>query len=260
MASEAAARAAEVLPVDGDKMEMLKELVTKLEHAFSDRLVSVVLYGSAASPTHVDRFDDLNVLCVLKQITPRELMEGEPVLNWWQGKGHPWPLLMSEDEVYNSTDSFPIEFHDMKERRRVLYGLDVIADLKIDMRNYRAQVEHELRAKLLKLRQQGASQLSHPDGLLALCVDSVSTFCVLGRHALELAGTKTKSERRAVVRQLAEILHGDMKPFEILLDIREDTPGAGLGDLGDPGELFAQYLVCISRLISFVDGLDGQRG
>lgn len=237
-------------------MELLKELVAKLEHAFSDRLVSVVLYGSAASPGHADRFDDLNVLCVLKQITPRELMEGEPVLHWWSGKGHPWPLLMSEDEVYNSADSFPIEFHDMKERRRVLYGLDLIADLKFDMRNYRTQVEHELRSKLLKLRQQGASQLSHPAGLLALCVESVSTFCVLGRNALELAGKKHKSERRAVVRQLAEVLQADMKPFEILLDIREDVAGAGQGDVGDPGELFAQYLVCISRLISFVDGLD----
>lgn len=240
-------------------MELLQELVAKLEHAFSDRLVSVILFGSAASADHKDRFSDLNVLCVLKQVMPRELMEGEPVLNWWRDKGQPWPLLMSEQEVYNSADSFPIEFHDMKERRRVLYGLDVIADLKVDMRNYRAQVEHELRSKLLRLRQEGASRLSHPDRLLALCVDSVSTFCVLGRNALELAG-KHKSERRAVVRQLAQEVQADMKPFEILLDIREDVPGAGLGELGDPGELFAQYLVCISRLIGYVDSLDGERG
>jgi predicted nucleotidyltransferase len=243
--------------VAGNNMELLKELVAKLEHAFSDRLVSVILYGSAASPDREDRFSDLNVLCVLKQVMPRELMEGEPVLKWWRDQGHPWPLLMSEDEVHNSADSFPIEFHDMKERRRVLYGLDVIADLEVEKRNYRAQVEHELRSKLLRLRQQGAAQLSHPAGLLALCVDSVSTFCVLGRHALELEGKKPKSERRAVVRQLAEVIQADMKPFEILLDIREDIPGV---DPGDPGELFAQYLVCIGRLIKFVDGLDGQRG
>jgi predicted nucleotidyltransferase len=261
-ASAGEARAAEVLPVAGvnraagDNMELLKELVAKLGHAFSDRLVSVVLYGSAASPDRADRFSDLNILCVLKQISPRELTEGEPVLKWWSEKGHPWPLLMSEDEVYNSADSFPIEFHDMKERRRVLYGLDLIADLKVDPRNYRAQVEHELRSKLLRLRQKGASQLSHPAGLLALCVDSVSTLCVLGRHALELDHKKPKSERRAVVRQLAELLQADMKPFEILLDIREDIPGAGLGDLADPGELFAQYLVCINRLVAFVDGLE----
>ena len=236
----------------GDNVDLLKELVTKLEHAFSDRLVSVILYGSAASPAHADRLADLNILCVLKDVTPRELMEGEPVLNWWRQKGHPWPLLMSDDEVHSSADSFPIEFHDMKERRRVLYGLDVIADLHVDMRNYRTLVEHELRTKLLRLRQQGASVLSKPVQLLTLCVDSVNTFCVLGRHALELDAKKPKSERRAVVRQLAEVLHADMKPLEILLDIREDKAGA---DVGDPGELFAQYLVCIGRLITFVDGL-----
>lgn len=259
-ASAVVAQVAEVLPVAGDKMELLKELTTKLEHAFSDRLVSVILYGSAASPQHADRFADLNVLCVLKEVMPRELMAGEPVLHWWREKGHPWPLLMSEDEVHNSADCFPIEFHDMKERRRVLYGLDVIADLHVDMRNYRTQVEHDLRSKLLRLRQQGASLLSQSPSLLALCVDSVNTFCVLGRHALELAGKKPKAERRAVVRQLSEVLQADMRPFEILLDFREDTAGADLGDLNDPGELFAQYLVCISRLITFVDGLDGHGG
>src|SRR5689334_15219648 len=171
-------------------MDLLKELTTKLEHAFSDRLVSVILFGSAARAARPDKFSDLNVLCVLKQITPRELMEGEPVLHWWRQKEHPAPLLLTEDEVHDSADSFPIEFHDMKERRRVLYGLDLIADLHVDHRNYRTQVEHELRSKLLRLRQEGAAKLSHPDGLLALCMDSVSTFCVLGRHALELAGKK----------------------------------------------------------------------
>jgi hypothetical protein len=63
-----------------------------------------------------------------------------------------------------------------------------------------------------------------------------------------------------VVRHLAEVLQADMTPFEILLDIREDVAGSARDNMSDPGELFAQYLVCISRLITFVDGLDGQRG
>jgi predicted nucleotidyltransferase len=238
-------------------MEALKELVGKLELAFSDRLVSVILYGSAASGEHAaDRLADLNVLCVLKEITPRELMEGEPVLRWWRDKGNPSPLLMSEEEVHNSADSFPIEFRDMKERRRVLYGPDVMADVTVHMTHYRAQVEHDLRSKLLRLRQQGAQVLSDPNRLLGLCVESVSTFCVLGRHVLELAGIKPKTERRAVVRQLAQKLEADLTPFEILLDSREDKAGS---DPGDPGELFAKYLVCINRLVSFVDGLDGNQ-
>jgi predicted nucleotidyltransferase len=233
--------------------DTLKELVTKLERAYNDRLVSVVLYGSGASDDHHRKFSDLNVLCVLKQVTPRELGEGEPILRWWREYGHPSPLLMSEEEAHHSADCFPIEFHDMKDRRKLLSGVDVIADVRVDTRNYRAQIEHELRAKLFRLRQKGAQVLSDPAQLLQLCVDSVSNFCMLGRHALVVSGATAKTERRAVVHQLGQILKMDTSPFDILLDIREDKPGV---DPGDPGELFAMYLERIQRLIEFVDGLE----
>jgi predicted nucleotidyltransferase len=232
-------------------MDELKELTAKLEHSFQDRLVSVILYGSAAS-AEPGKYSDLNVLCVLKQITPRELGESEPIFRWWREHKHPSPLLMSEEEVHRSADCFPIEFHDMKDRRKMLFGPDVIADVHIDPKYYRAQVEYQLRAKLLRLRQHAAGILSDPEKLFALCVDSVSTFCMLGRHALLVSGTHTRTERRAVVRQLGSTLKMDVRPFEILLDVREDKSG----DPGDPGELFAQYLECIRRLVEFVDGLE----
>ena len=233
-------------------MDELKELVSKLEHAFQDRLVSVILYGSGASEDHHAKFSNLNVLCVLKQITPRELGESESIFHWWRQHKHPAPLLMSEEEVHHSADCFPIEFHDMKDRRKMLYGPDVIADVHIDSKFYRAQVEYELRSKLFRLRQQAASVLSDPEKLLKLCVDSVATFAMLARHALILAHAPVKSERRAVIRELGEKLQMDVKPFDILLDVREDKSG----DIGDPGELFAQYLDCIRRLVEFVDGLE----
>ncbi len=236
-------------------MDDLKELVTKLERAFHDRLISVVLYGSGASANHHAKFSDLNVLCVLKEITPRELGDGEPVLRWWRERGHPPPLLMSEEEVHHSADSFPIEFRDMKDRRKVLYGMDVIAGVRVDTKYYRAQVEHELRSKLFRLRQQASQVLSDPAALLNLCVESVSTFCVLGRHALVAAGVEAKTERRAVVHQLAETLRMDVAPFQLLLDVREDKTGP---ELGDPGELFARYLECIGRLVEFANRLEGK--
>lgn len=232
-------------------MDELKELTAKLEHAYQDRLVSVILYGSAAS-AEPGKYSDLNVLCVLKQITPRELGESEPIFRWWREHKHPSPLLMSEEEVHRSADCFPIEFHDMKDRRKMLYGPDVIADVHIDSKYYRAQVEYQLRSKLLRLRQQAAGVLSDPVKLFTLCVDSVSTFCMLARHALLVSGAHAKTERRAVIRQLGATLKMDVRPFEILLDVREDKSG----DPGDPGELFAQYLECIRRMVEFVDGLE----
>ncbi len=235
-------------------MDPLKELVAKLERAFPGRLVSVVLYGSAASGAHHDKLADLNVLCVLKEITPLELSEAEPVFAWWRQHGHPVPVLMSEEEAHNSADSFPIEFRDMKDHRKLLYGIDLIADVHVDPKYHRVQVEHELRAKLFRLRQQGAQVLSDPQKLLTLCVGSVGTFCVLGRHAMLAAGQDGKHDRRALVKQLGSVVQMDVSPFETLLDIREDKPC----DPGDPGELFARYLECIRRLVEFVDRLEAK--
>jgi hypothetical protein len=239
-------------------MDELKDLVEKLERSYSDRLVSVILYGSGAasdSGDHHHKFSDLNVLCVLKEITPRELADGEPIMRWWREHGHPSPLLMSEEEAHRSADCFPIEFRDMQDRRKVLFGVDVIAGVHVSLKHYRTQVEYELRSKLLRLRQQGAQVLSDPAALLKLCVDSVSTFCMLGRHALLVSGIDlgkgAASNRRDVVHRLREKLGVAVSPFDMLLDIREGKPAAH----SSPSELFAEYLEFIRRMIEFVDRL-----
>ena len=70
---------------------LLNQLLEKLNKALGDRIVSVVLYGSAASGDHHEGFSDLNVLCVLQQVTVRELEQSEPIVRWWREKRNPSP-------------------------------------------------------------------------------------------------------------------------------------------------------------------------
>ena len=184
--------------------QKLEDLVDRLKTAHQERLVSVILFGSAASGDHHGEFSDLNVLCVLTRVTPAELGASEPIFKWWRD-GNPSPLLLSEEEVRTSTDCFPIEFHDMQERRQVLFGKDVIEKLEIDRSFYRAQVEHDLRAKLLRLRQKAAGVLGDKPALLRLMMESVSTFLVLSRHALLLSGIETGWQKRDVARNVAAL-------------------------------------------------------
>jgi predicted nucleotidyltransferase len=232
--------------------QKLQELVDRLKKAHADRLVSVILYGSAVTGDHHQRYSDLNVLCVLKEVSPAALEASEPVLNWWRAQGNPSPLLLTEDEVRTSTDCFPIEFHDLVERRRVLYGPDVIEGLVIDDKFYRAQIEQELRAKFLRLRQKAGGVLTDKKALLQLMIDSAPNFLVLTRHALLFAGIPTGSPKRDITRNLASI-GVDPQPFDTLLDLREQSKTAG--DV-DPGTLFASYLKQIQAVVQYVDGLE----
>jgi predicted nucleotidyltransferase len=232
-------------------------LAERLVKTFGDRLKSVILYGSAASGDHHAKYSDLNVLCVLKQVGTRELADSGPVVRWWRELGNPSPLLLGEAEVRGSGDCFPIEFQDIGERRRILYGDDVFAGLEIDPRFYRAQVEHDLRARLLRLRQKATGVLQEPRLLAVLLADSVSTFCVLFRHALALAGVPAAAGKREVLGQARERFGIDPGPFLTLLDLREEKIKPR--DI-HPQELLGAYIAEIQRVIDGVDQLESERG
>jgi predicted nucleotidyltransferase len=231
----------------------LEQLTGKLKAAFDTRLVSVIVYGSAASGEPRDAYSDINVLCVLEEVTPRELGDSEAVFRWWRGAGHPSPLLMSRDEVVRSADCFPIEFHDMRERRRVLLGEDVIEGLVIEDRFHRAEVEHELRSKLLRLRQKATALLSDREVLLRLMADSTSTFCVLARHALRLAGQEAPMDRRGVLEQAGREFSFEPLAFYTLMDLRE---GKRKPREVEAVPLLEQYLREIEAVIAGVDRLE----
>jgi predicted nucleotidyltransferase len=236
-----------------DANKLLDQLAGKLKTALGERLKSVILYGSAAAGDVHEGFSDLNILCVLEAVTLPELRDVGPIFRWWREYGNPAPVLLSVEELRTATDCFPIEFRDMAEARRVLHGADVIADLEIDEAFYRAQVEHELRAKTLRLRQKAAGVVTDKDLLLRLMEDSVSTFCVLARHALRLAGGEAPRSKRAIVRAAKARFGIECGAFDIVLGLREGTVAPRAVN---PGELFEEYLREVTALTEAVDLLE----
>lgn len=233
----------------------LDQLVSRLIKAHGSDLVSVVLYGSAASGEHHAEFSDINILCVLREITPAQLSASEPVFRWWLDLGHASPLLLSAHEVETSTDCFPIEFFDMQQNHKILHGSDVITGLNVDRTFYRAQVERELRAKLLRLRTKAAPILSDKEPLTRLLADSLSTFCVLFRHALLLHGFSASNSKRGVLERSGEVFHIDTQPFLQLLDAREDK--TKLKSIDAP-QLLASYLRELTIVVDAVDRIEKQ--
>jgi Nucleotidyltransferase domain len=233
--------------------KLLAQLIGKLRKAYGDLLVSVVLYGSAATGDHHADFSDINILCVLSDISPLELAAGEAIFRWWREQGSPSPLLLTEQELVNSADCFAIEFHDIQRQHCLLHGKDVITSLLFEDHFYRAQVEHDLRAKLLRVRQKAVGMLSNPNLLRRMLLDSVSTFCVLFRHALILRGADAPALKRDVIQRAREVFAIDATPFEKLLDVREGRLKPR--DI-DPVLLLAAYLKEISQVIDAVDQIE----
>lgn len=134
--------------------ENLNEFVSELKRLYSENLVSVILYGSAAHGDHVEEKSDVNIMIVLKDVSLDLLSSAEKIILKGQKKIKLNPFFWSEDEFRRSLDVFPIEFTDIIQNRRILYGADLLSLISIDTKNLRHQIELELRIKLLRLRSE----------------------------------------------------------------------------------------------------------
>ena len=123
---------------------------TRLQAALGGRLVSLLLYGSAARGTHVPGRSDVNTLLICDAVDEPLFAALGPVLRDWQ---NPPPLILTEAEWRQSADAFPIEYDDIRAAHQVLAGKDPWAGITVRRDDVRRQLEHELKGKLVRLRQ-----------------------------------------------------------------------------------------------------------
>ena len=91
----------------------------------------------------------------------------------------------------------------MQHHHRVLFGDEVLTGLKIPISMHRAQLEYELREKIILLRQRLLETGDNDRALWELLLGSVSTFATLFRHALLALGDVAPHSKREAIQILA---------------------------------------------------------
>lgn len=182
--------------------ELLQKFVQDVQNLYGEDLVSVLLYGSAAAGEHVAGRSDINVAVILREITPALLRKGSGRIRAWRGQGFATPVFFDPDFLRTALDVFPIEFLDMQERHRTLWGPDPLAGLDIGRGNLRLQCEQELRGKVLKLRQAYVESAQAPDALERVLMAAVSSLVVLSRTLLRLGGADPGGGAEAVLERI----------------------------------------------------------
>lgn len=229
-----------------------QELTNQLKSIYETKLESVVLYGSAASGEFQKGHSDYNILIALKDLAPVEIAKSNKITKKWVKNGNPLPIFFTREIINNAVDVFPIEFYDIKENHKVLYGDDPFQDIKIDPKNLRHECEHELRSKLLGLRSQLAFLSNKPKELIKLILDSSSSFFSIFKGILRLAGQTPPTAKKAVVEQLIKLIDFDPTIFMEIVDVRD---GLRVWRKNDALEKFEQYLTELESVSRFVDQL-----
>jgi predicted nucleotidyltransferase len=227
----------------------LERFAQALEAAAGDNLVSLVLYGSAA--TGAARPDsDVNLLLVLRDAGSARLGALSPALHDWIKARERPPLIFSQASWRAAADVYPLEIEDMRSVRRVLRGADPVAGLTTRPENQRLELEREVRGRMIQLRAAYAAGAADGKALTDLVAESCRALIPLFRAAVRVAGATPPPEPRDLVRQLAGLAALDPAAFDWPL---ARLSGARVPALAAHDPRAARYLDQVDAFVDYVD-------
>jgi hypothetical protein len=228
----------------------LDELVDQLKKVYGAQLNAVVLYGSAAAGEHIPKRSDYNVLVVVDDLSMQHMRTGAAVARAWGEGGNPPPLTLTTAEWRGSADIFPMEYADILERHRVLYGTPPFDGITVDRAHLRLQLEHEAMGKLLKLRQGVLGSGGDEKAQLELLAASLSTIMVIFRAVERLHGSTPPTDYDRLSRDVATRVGFDAAPFgRVVRHVR----GEAKISPSDVAPVLAGYVDGMNQLVRYLD-------
>ena len=228
----------------------LDELVTQLRAAYGAELRAVVLYGSAAAGEHIANKSDYNVLVIVDTLALDRLRAAAAVARAWGEAGNPAPLTLTTSEWRGSADIFPMEYADILERHKVLYGTPPFDGVHVDKRDLRLQLELEAMGKLLRLRQAILASGGDEKRQIEVLERSLSAIMIVFRAVLRLHGETPPTDNRALITRVAQRGGFDGTPFDrVVRHVRREQMLAP----ADAGGVLSGYLDGMQRLVAHLD-------
>jgi hypothetical protein len=228
----------------------LDDLVSQLRAAYGSALRSIVLYGSAAAGEYDPKRSDYNVLVIVDSLDVSALAGASAASRAWADAGNPAPLTLTMSEWRGSSDIFPMEYADIIERNRVLFGEPPFEGIRVDHDHLRLQLEQEAMGKLIKLRQGVLAAGNDGQRQVELLAASVSTIMIIFRAFLRLHGEKPSTDNVAVAEAVAKRASFDAAPFtRAVRHVRGESPISS----SEASTVLAGYLRGMEQLVSYID-------
>ncbi len=189
------------------------EFANKLLENLDDNVHSIVVYGSAAGVNYNHGVSNINIAVIVKNLDFSVLKQSVALVKWCHKHKIATPLFLTKEYILNSFDVFPVEFTEIKEQHKVIFGEDIFKDLDIPLKDVRLLCEGQVKGKLLHLRQAYLGIGPHPSVLKNLLLSALSDLIPVFRQLIVLKGQKPAEQKEEMLKQLANIFSLDPEPF-----------------------------------------------
>lgn len=217
-----------------------------------ENLLSAAVYGSAVGEDFLENISDINILLVCQNVDLPTLKKSLRQVGRGIRDRIPAPLFLTPRYLETSTDVFPVEFLEIKDHCRVLYGEDLLSGLEIDLKNLRHQCEEQVKGKLVRIRGTYLETAGQKGGVDRLLKQSLGSLMPVFRNLPRLKGKEPAEKKEEVLKLLAREFGLEVEVFlSIWRDRQDDEKIAGR----DAEIYLERYLAQLERLAEAVDAL-----
>lgn len=180
----------------------LARFVTAAREVLGASLESVVLYGSAADG-HLRATSDVNLLFVLRSFDPVRVDGLRQALREARAEFGAQVMFLLHSEIAEASEAFAVKFADLSRRRRVLWGVDLFANLHVSREARLRRVTQELLNQTLRLRAAYVSLGLREEQLVRTLADAAGPLRAAAVSLLELEGKPPAASPRAAAEHFA---------------------------------------------------------
>lgn len=213
---------------------------------------AILVYGSAARGEFLEGYSNINVLVVLERIT-------QPVLQRWSGVHKQWarekivaPLFLTQTDLQQSSDVFPLEYLDIKECHVLLEGRDPLPELHVNQAHMFVQCRQEACANLLRVRQCYVEGWGRVEAIQTLLPLSLTALLPCLRGLYRLLGRPSNMKSPEVLDELKATLDVDPSVFLEVWRLKRGLSTPGKHELP---KLLERYLAGLGQLVDRIDAM-----
>lgn len=240
------------VPANADSVfEPFRDELTRL---LGEDLISLSVFGSAASGDYVYGHSDINTALVMKAVTVAHLKILAVPIERWMIRGFAAPRIFTPEDLTRSLDVFPLLFMDIRDNHRLLYGPDSFANLQVDRGLLRVQVEQMLKTKVSEIRSEflaSGESLKTFEGLISKTFGSL--FPLL-RGLLFLKGRNPSSRKEVVVALTEEEFK--LEPGVLVDALRHKMGVVRLSQKHNLLAYFERFLNTLEKLAGIADAIE----
>ena len=212
-----------------------------LQNIFGERLQAFVAYGQpGASPAPS--------LALVRSIAADDLDQCAARAAAWRRAECATPLLLTPEEFAGSLDAFPIEYGEILDTQRVLFGLDPFAGMTIRTEDLRRECETQVKSHLLHLRENYIECRGRQSEVTALVAEAAPAFALILRRLARLDGfpTTTNAQLGAYATERPGL---DARTVGAILALSGNHQASGV----DAIRIYPAYLAAVEHLWHFID-------